>query len=263
MSKLLTSLTLGLSTLFSTSAMAQVDMQVLNDFSQPMPQYQHPYSGQSWLLAEEGQRYRLRLTNYSTHRVLVVVSVDGLNVVTGQSANPHQSGYVLEPGQTSDISGWRKSDRNVARFYFTFPEDSYGARTGRPNDLGVIGAVVFRERYQPPVMILPSPRPGSPRDWAKTQESPEAGAAPSASSMDSVPSEKSLRNTQSLGTGHGEREWSQVRRTTFEREPYPIQQIEYRYGTYGQLIEEGVIAPRTRTPRAFPGAYVPDPPQRW
>ena len=34
----------------------------------------------------------------------------------------------------------------TAAFYFSDPSDAYASRTGRPDDLGVIGVALFRER---------------------------------------------------------------------------------------------------------------------
>ena len=82
-------------------------------------------------------------------RVLAVMSVDGVNVVSGDTASPSQSGYVLDACECADINGWRKSLARTAAFYFTELPDAYAARTGRPDNVGVIGVAVFRERPQP------------------------------------------------------------------------------------------------------------------
>ena len=77
---------------------------------------------------------------------LAVTSVDGVNVITGETASEQQSGYVLTAQQNVAIEGWRKSLSDVATFYFTSLGDSYAARTGRPENVGVIGVALFRER---------------------------------------------------------------------------------------------------------------------
>ena len=84
-----------------------------------------------------------------------MVSVDGVNVITGQTADPSQSGYVLSPRGGLDILGWRKNLSQTAAFYFTALPDSYAARTGRPDNVGVIGVALFRRKAQP----LPLPQP--------------------------------------------------------------------------------------------------------
>lgn len=128
---------------------------------------QHPHRGDAWVAGTPGHRYSVRLTNTTGERVLVVLSVDGVNAITGQTAHPSQAGYVLEPWQTTEINGWRKSMDDVAQFVFTDLGDSYAARTGRPRNVGVIGVAAFREarsyrypQYTPP----PSPGPRSGRE---------------------------------------------------------------------------------------------------
>ena len=86
--------------------------------------------------------------------MLAVVSVDGVNVVSGKTASIDQGGYVLNPYQTVDITGWRKSYSSVAALVFSSPYDSYAARTGRPGNVGVIGVAVFRELRRPTPVII-------------------------------------------------------------------------------------------------------------
>ncbi|MEO6264273.1 MAG: hypothetical protein ABIO58_04845, partial [Luteimonas sp.] len=135
------------------SARPLVDLAVVDrDSGQWLPEYAH--RGQTWVPGTPGHRYAVRLTNTSGERVLVVLSVDGVNAVTGETADPSQAGYVLAPWQSTEIAGWRKSLDDVAQFVFTDLPDSYAARTGRPDNVGVIGIAVFREArpiayYQP------------------------------------------------------------------------------------------------------------------
>jgi len=110
-----------------------------------------------------GNEYAIRIRNCSDRRVLAVVSVDGVNVVTGETAAPEQSGYVIEPYGYVTIEGWRKSLERTAAFYFSDPGDAYATRTGRPDDLGVIGVALFRERE---------------RAWAQSPEAVSRAAVP-------------------------------------------------------------------------------------
>src|SRR6185503_11696034 len=135
-----------------------------------LPIYQH--EGRLYVAGEPRHQYELRVRNSSNMRVLAVTSVDGVNVITGQTAAQEQSGYVLGRWDSVRIEGWRKSLDEVATFYFTKLADSYAARTGRPRDVGVIGVALFRE-YQPPYQ-KPCCRP-----WLEKRED-QAAAAPSA-----------------------------------------------------------------------------------
>lgn len=219
-----------------------------------LPQY--PHRGQWWVPGTPGHRYSVRLTNHSPERVLVVLSVDGVNALSGRTADPGQGGYVLDPWQTTEVAGWRKSMHDVAQFYFSDFRDSYAARTGRPYNVGVIGAAVFREAY------FHRPRPI--RGYG---ERPMAEAAPSPAEPADGP-EMAGSRAQSIGTGHGYREYSPVRRTGFMRASrHPVQVIELRYDEEYNLVSRGIIPRRgyygrgRHEPRAFPGGFVPDP--RW
>lgn len=220
----------------------------------------HRHRGQDWIAGTPGRRYGLRLRNVTAEPVLVVVSVDGVNVVTGETAHPAQAGYVLAPWQVTDIDGWRKSDREVAEFVFAALPDSYAVRTGRPHDVGTIGIAVFREARQTlPVAV--APRVARERDQAASPATAERGASDAEGARAATASAATLPS--SIGTGHGARAWSPVSRTTFVRASRtPDQLRQWRYDDGDRLAALGIVAPAPRAwrgPDAFPGGYVPDP----
>ncbi|MFS8137739.1 MAG: hypothetical protein ACMG50_06390 [Thermomonas sp.] len=237
------------------------------DTGQTLQEY--GYRGQDWIAGVPGHRYSVRLTNTTGERVLVVLSVDGVNAVSGQTASGSQAGYVLEPWETADIAGWRKSLDDIAHFVFTDLPDSYAARTGRPDNVGVVGIAVFRERQ-----ARPQPHYAPPIAQARSESRSDkraagnmAKASPSASSADNAMAAAEAE-PQRLGTGHGEREWAPVGQTEFVRASRSPQQVDQlRYDDVGKLVAIGVIprryAPIDRTgPSAFPNGFVADPP-RW
>ncbi|NZA25385.1 hypothetical protein H0E84_03235 [Luteimonas sp. SJ-92] len=218
---------------------------------------QHRHRGETWIAGSPGHRYAVRLTNTSGERVLVVLSVDGVNAVTGETADPAQAGYVLAPWQSTEIAGWRKSLGEVAQFVFTALPDSYAARTGRPDHVGVIGVAVFRERRPPRESYAPHP-PAPIAGRAERRAAPAAAEADlSAHGQEAAP--------QRLGTGHGQREWSPASRTDFVRASRrPAQVLQLRYDTPQRLAALGIPAWRharhhAPRPSAFPGGFVPDP----
>jgi hypothetical protein len=72
-------------------------------------------NGRNYIVGAPGHEYGVRIRNCTGARVLVVTSVDGVNVISGDTAAPSQSGYVLEPWGYVVITGWRKSmDRTAA-----------------------------------------------------------------------------------------------------------------------------------------------------
>ena len=236
----------------------QADVEVINRTTgEVMPLYRH--AGRTWVAGTPGEKYAVRVVNRSGGRTLNVVSVDGINAVTGETAAPGQSGYVLAPGQRFEVTGWRKSMSEVAAFYFTRLPDSYAARTDRPENVGVIGVAVFREWQRPPeAQVLPkSTAPSSAPPARAANESSAADAAGSAGAS------QEARRAEKIGTGHGEREASQVVHTHFRRaSATPDRTIVIHYDTHANLVAMGVIprVPSTATPNPFPaGRFVPDP----
>ena len=114
-----------------------------------------------YIAGEIGGRYQLRLTNHSSARVEAVVTVDGRDVVSGAVGDyTTQRGYVLDPYGSVVIDGFRQSMSSVASFRFGAIQNSYSARRGTPQHVGVIGVAVFDE--QPKPKPKPRPRPIQP-----------------------------------------------------------------------------------------------------
>lgn len=91
--------------------------------------------------------YVIRVHNDSHRRRMIVLSVDGVNVVNGENAGFDGPGYVFNPWQTADIPGFRRTNGEVASFTFKADAESYAAQTGRgTNNVGVIGVAVFDEK---------------------------------------------------------------------------------------------------------------------
>src|ERR1700675_3817200 len=116
----------------------------------------HYYHGEYWVAGRPGGRYAIKIRNHLGERLLAVTSVDGVNVVSGEIAAWDQGGYVFSPGDRYQITGWRKTDAEVAAFTFTASPNSYAERTGRPANVGVIGVALFRERQPQPVYVPPT-----------------------------------------------------------------------------------------------------------
>lgn len=112
--------------------------------------YGHAYphyeaSGKRIVIGDAGSHYEVRLENRTKKRLEIVLSVDGLNVLTGNSASPSQHGFVLEPRQTYDVDGFRKDSTTVRSFQFGSVAASKAAAKGGAGNVGVIGLAVFEE----------------------------------------------------------------------------------------------------------------------
>jgi hypothetical protein len=207
----------------------------------------HQHRGRLYVAGEPGHQYEIRIRNESRHRMLAVTSVDGVNVISGETASEQQSGYVLTPHESVSIEGWRKSLSDVATFYFTRLGDSYAARTGRPDNVGVIGVALFRERD---------------RCCSRSDQSEDSMSAPSTAQE----REGSAAHAESkLGTGHGPREYSSAQYVEFVRASHsPDETLVIYYDSKRNLVAAGVLprirpARAHRSPKAFPHGFVPDP----
>ena len=217
----------------------------------------YTHEGRFYVAGTPGDRYAVRLRNRTGGRLLTVVSVDGVNVLTGDTAAPDQTGYVLSPRERTDIAGWRKSETEVAAFYFTRLPDSYAARTERPGNVGVIGVAVFKEYVPPP----PPVAVGSPRRMTPNAEVQEAPMADAANEMASA-KRMEAKEAEKLGTGHGERLHDPVTYTDFRRQREQANEIiAIYYDSRANLIARGIIpnASSPARPQPFPGHFVPDP----
>ena len=187
---------------------------------------------------------RIRDALSATHtgeRMLAVTSVDGVNVVTGDTASPDQSGYVLDRATAASRSpagarAWRAPPRSTSPIC----RDTYAARTGRPENVGVIGVAVFREKRRPVVWQDRGPKiareaqrdapAASGRDRAgrraPRRRAPSGDAAaprrmPADAAAEAAPRASGAPPLAKLGTGHGRSEDSHAQRVRFERASSP------------------------------------------
>jgi hypothetical protein len=258
----------------SAGQIGNVDLLTRGD-GRVLPVYEK--EGRKWVVGTPGQEYAIRVCNTTGARVLAVMSVDGVNAVSGETASPSQAGYVLDAWQCAEINGWRKNLASIAAFYFTELPDSYAARTGRPDNVGVIGVAFFRERPQPVAWKDPPVRiaPNSAAEPSARQEAAGGSAPADAGRLDAERKSRSdFAAAQApapmakIGTGHGRSESSYVQTTRFERESAtPNETIAFNYDRRENLVAMGILPPPAvaRSSNPFPAwtpRFVPDPPQR-
>lgn len=239
---------------------------VIHDRAQnrTLPVYIH--EGRHYVVGRPGNEYEIRMRNRQRGDILTVVAVDGVNALTGDTADWDQGGYVLGPYQNFGVKGWRKSLERVAAFYFTALPDSYAARTGRPDHVGVIGVVVYRRKHEPVAQMA--------RGVAEAESSPSSSAADQgvdagpprdgiagAGAASRAEAPAAVQKSARLGTGHGRSEASPVTYTEFERATAaPAEVVTIYYDSYRNLVAQGVIrSPSSARPQPFPGRFVPDP----
>ncbi len=227
--------------------------------------------------AERGENYALELRNRTRKRIGVLISVDGLNVVSGgrTGLDANESMYVLEPRGHAVIRGWRTSLDHVQQFVFVDEERSYADRSGQANgDMGWIRVLAFEER-QPQNLTGQRPRfegreraggspessaggaaPGKP--GARDEGGPPAGEGRASSAAEPETAQRMRRDDDGTGafpgTGWGERRRDRVEYTEFVAEPEPSDRLAFRYEYAAGLRELGFFPGRDRLAEREEGA---------
>jgi hypothetical protein len=231
------------------------------------------HRGRFYVSGQSGERYSIRVNNPTSRRVEAVISVDGLDVIDGETADfRSKRGYIVPAGGSLVIDGFRVSTQAVAAFRFSSVAASYAGRKGKARNVGVIGVALFAERGRPQ-MVLPtrpqprphhfhgkkSKRPAPTRDFDFGSDSSAEDALPAPSPRSRPPSRvgstrgtggKSMRRPDpspqkrrsGLGTEFGERRSSTVSFTRFVRAhpTRPTSFAELRYNNAQGLQALGI-----------------------
>lgn len=276
--------------------MRKVEVRVEDPQGKSLPGTNH--EGQLYVAGKKGARYQVRVRNKTNKNVMVVVTVDGRNVVTGESGDYHGSGHVIGPHQSWTFKGWRTSDSEVAAFEFGKKENAYSTEMGSPENVGVIGVAVFEELQPDPVIktvkeVVPLPYPVYPGPiWPRRQPdiwwgvqysggtggffgSNYSGGVTLSNAVDTSDTNLSMvcadtnQKQQRLGTEWGEQISSSVVHVAFKKateEPCELHSI--RYDSLGALRERGIMVrpseKKQEAPQAFPEnhRYCPPPKRR-
>jgi hypothetical protein len=192
---------------------------------EPRPEYDA--RGNVYVEAIRGSEYSLRVTNPTPYRVAVALTVDGLNTIDAKHTDARTaSKWVLDPYESTVISGWQVSEGSARSFYFTGERDSYGNAIGQTQNLGVIEAVFFRERHREITVIAPRmEQQGAAKD---------AQRAPSASAS-APPSD------EYAATGMGDKMHNEVQSVAIDLERTPVASVRIRYEFRQQLVKLGVL----------------------
>lgn len=233
------------------------------------PLSEYAARGRRYIEALENAEYEVRIHNPFGTRVAVALSVDGLNSIDARHTSAWDAHkWVIAPYGTISVGGWQMSGDSARRFYFTTERDSYAAKLGQAENLGVISAVFFRERR--PVTILPV-TPGEPRppyrgkeedrtrdersDLPAPKSSGESSTANSArresAKQRSVPSYPAP-DDESAATGIGRSVRNDVQWIKMDLDSRPAGEIMIRYEYRASLVRLGII------PRDYPRPQVLD-----
>lgn len=241
--------------------------------NKPLPTIQHDHK--IYVPAPAKGKYTIRLYNNSLRRRLVVLSVDGINVLNGEDAGVSGPGYVLFPNETVDVPGFRRNEGKVAAFRFKEQGESYAVQTGRgTSNVGVIGVAVFDELVPQKVTIPP---PVYIREehhhWPQSPYYPDpmqilCSTAQAGTKGSGGLGLRATSLTKDIGTGYGEEVVFHTKPTKFRREgDRPCLILSLFYATKEKLKAQGVPVdqkgpPTKAAPNPFPASpmAVPAPP---
>jgi hypothetical protein len=214
----------------------------------------------SYLQAEKGERYGVRVRNDTGQRVGLVIAVDGRNIINGRRSELARGEpmYVLDAWTTQDYSGWRANLREINEFYFTDWSDSYAEAFGDRSTRGVIAVAVFRE-------VPPPPRVLQPYSESEPAPSMDKSSAPAAG-----PTEKATRHArrdESAGTGYGDRRVDRAVEVDFVAEAHADSRYFIKYEWRETLCRKRIVeCARDAEPNRFWDesvlGFAPPPPRR-
>lgn len=226
------------------------------------PVREYDARGTTYVEARKGHEYAVRLTNHTSERIAIALSVDGLNSIDAKTTTAADARkWILDPYQTITLDGWQTSSSTARRFFFTSEDKSYGAWLGKKQNLGIIAAAVYRERR-----IVPPPcrfgrtcddRDSSPREQdgsrsravppSEMNEAAGAPAEPQRHKDAEAKAEKRAPLDELAATGIGRELDHQVVRVSFDQEDSPAAVLEVRYEYRDALARLGVVPyPRPR-----------------
>lgn len=231
------------------------------------PRAEYHRDGTVYVEAIRGKEFGIRLTNPMPYRVAVALSVDGLNTIDARHTDAWSAKkWVLEPYESTVISGWQVNQQSARKFFFTGETRSYGASLGKTQNLGVIEAVFYAERRRPVVRRY-QPSDIAPGGTSGGSADAQGESAPVPAPPRSAPSQKSQAegalSDDYAATGMGHRTRHDIEWVDLDLDPTPVASARIRYEFHAQLVKLGVIsdgpAPLERRERARGfGGYCPE-----
>jgi hypothetical protein len=219
-----------------------VEVSVVTERGPGLPLYRvdsgQPNTYRAYVEAIRGERYSIRVRNYTPYRVGLVVAVDGRNIISGKKSflQPQERMYILDPYGWGYYDGWRSSSSQVNTFYFTDAGGSYAGAWGDSSAMGVIAVAAFLEQRPPEPPVYERREPYGQQDL---KEMPKKSA----------PQAMRPRAETQPGTGYGEERYSPVIRVDFVPEPVAAERHFLKYEWRETLCRKGIVDCRSPQPR--------------
>ncbi|MGC4017200.1 MAG: hypothetical protein QM755_22210 [Luteolibacter sp.] len=114
--------------------------------------------GRHFVEGKGGEDYSVVFYNRCNCDLLVVLSIDGVNVQDGQPAGVNQGGFVVSAGGMLEVEGYPTGRYEGLSFRFSSVAESKARySTGDTRNVGVVGIAVFK------------PQGADPWKWVKTE----------------------------------------------------------------------------------------------
>ena len=168
------------------------------------------YNSECFICAIQNADYSIYAISHIGRKSKVVLSIDGLDVMTGLQASSDAGGYIIHEYGYIEIPGWRLDNERVAKFRFGY--NPYAKHQNTPDNIGIIGAAFFLEKEKQMFRYSSVMR----------------GCG-------------NVMKGCGIGTEFGSETNHHVRNVDFEAEKYSKEIITIRYDTQEKLESAGII----------------------
>lgn len=211
---------------------------------------EYSHNGKLFIESKNKTEFEIELKNHKPHRVMAIVSVDGLDVIGGKPATNESSGYIIPANDSVRIKGFRKDNETVGSFKFTSRDNAYSESQGQGGNQGVISVRFFDEKQKQTHNLLfdahvdmPKPRRIYGQSRKLSNSSGEATYMSSVStSCDAYISQSSINEEVydfDMGTTWGSKKNDKVTAVEFDRGGFSGE-LNLYYASRDGLINMGV-----------------------
>lgn len=162
-----------------------------------------------FICGPKGESFSISLRNKSARRTMAVISVDGLCIIDGLEMLDQGLGYIIEPGQESNIDSWRFNTIQCPQFHFGYKPPGFETMMDRAGNLGVIEIAFFYEQANPHYSD----------DWL---------------------SQSGFRLGSHQASGWFSKKKSEIVREQFAREDQPVERVIIQYEDQDALEKMGI-----------------------
>lgn len=256
--------------MFNTSHDCEVSIMVNG---RPVTEVQ--FTGHTYIEGRKNSIYELQIRNVTPNKILAIPSVDGLNVLDGESCGVDSPGYVIDPWKVITIPGWKVDSEQAAKFTFkpqnasASGDKTYAEQMGADAaNQGMIGVMVFKQKIQSPFDLLRdyhwvTPQSGNPPPFGPSYTTSNCCGSMKPFPTDDVfigSVQTDMDDGKSLGTGFGDATEFKTQDTEFEKaSDNPDSVFVMYYDTVQGLKKRGVPVEKFRPattiePNPFPAS---------